>query len=221
MVRTSRTSAATLARRLRPPLQARSRRSQERVLDACAAMLATRPFERITMADLARRAGVAVTSIYARFSDKRALVLALHERHVTETARRTAELLDPSRWAGADLETVVRGVIEGVVAHLAARAHLLRAVLLADDPDVEARAASLMRQGSVALADLVAPRLGHVPQRDRERLIDFALRAVMALVQQRIIFPRHEPGRYALSERAFTRRLGDLFLAIVAHPGGR
>ena len=190
------------------------------MLDACAAMLTTQPFDRITMAALARRAGVAVTSIYARFSDKHALVLALHERHSEETARHTAALLDPTRWANADLETLVRGVIAGVVAHLLPRAHLLRAVLLADDPDVEARAAELMRRGSAALAALVAPRLAHVPARERDRLVDFALRAVMALVHQRLIFCHHEPGRFALSEREFTRRLGDLFLAIVVHAGG-
>jgi AcrR family transcriptional regulator len=217
-----RKSAGTaLARRLRPPLQTRSRRSQERVLDACAEMLATQPFDRITMADLARRAGVAVTSIYARFSDKRALVLALHERHVEETARHTATLLDPDRWRGADLETVVRGVIAGVVVHLLPRAHLLRAVLLADDPDVEARAAELMRRGSEAVAELLGPRLGGVAPRERDRLVDFALRAVMALVHQRLIFSRHEPGRFALSERELTRRLGDLFLAIVTNGGRR
>ncbi len=190
------------------------------MLDACARMLMTQPFERITMADLARRAGVAVTSIYARFSDKRALLLALHERHVTETANRTATLLDPGRWTGTDLETVVRGVVAGIVAHLVPRAHLLRAVLLADDADVEARAAELMRRGSAALAELIAPRLRHIPVRERDRLVDFALRTVMALLHQRFIFPRHEPGRYALSHREFTRRLGDVFLVIVTHPGG-
>ena len=210
-----------MAHRLRPPLQARSLRSRERVLDACTEMLATQPFDRITMADLARRAGVAVTSIYARFSDKHALVLALHERHVEETARHTALLLDADRWKGADLETMVRGVLAGVVAHLVPRAHLLRAVLLADDPDVEARAAELMRRGSAAVAALLAPRLATVPARERERRVDFALRAVMGLIHQRVIFARHDPGRFALSEREFTRRLGDLFLAAVMQKGAR
>ena len=212
--------APALAQRLRPPLQTRSRESRERVLDACATLLATQPFERITMADLARRAGVAVTSIYARFSDKRALVLALHERHIDETARLTATLLDPGRWKEADLETVVRGVVAGIVAHLAPRAHLLRAVLMVDDPDVEARVAALMREGSAALASLVAPRLAHVPERERGRLVDFALQAVMAVLHQRFIFPRQELGRYALSERELTRRLGDLALGLVARPTG-
>jgi AcrR family transcriptional regulator len=204
--------------RLRPPRQARSRRGQERVLDTFAAMLAQQPFERITMADLARRAGVAVTSIYARFEDKRALVLALHERHVAETMQHTNTLLDPGRWEGADLETIVRGVVARIVAHQRPRAHLLRAALVVNDRDVEARVAQLMRHGSERLAVLLRPHLGHVPRRERDRLVDFALRAVVAVLQQRLMFPHTEPGRYRLSHAELTRRLGDLLLATLRNP---
>src|SRR5690348_12009874 len=108
--------------RLRPPRQARSQASQTRVLDTFDHMLAKQPFEAITMADLARRAGVAVTSIYARFEDKRALVLALHERHIEETTALMDDLLDPERWRGTDLATIVRKVIARVVARQRTRA---------------------------------------------------------------------------------------------------
>ena len=206
---------AAPSERLRPPRQARSRRSRERVLDAFAAMLAEQPFEKIKVSDLARRAGVAVTSIYARFEDKRALVLALHERHVEDTLRMTDGLLDPRRWEGADLETVVRGVIGRIVAHRRPRAHLLRTVLVVNDRDVEVRVAHLMRHGSERLAALLGPRLAHVPAPARDRLVDFAFRAVVAVLQQRLIFPTTEPGRYRLSDAELTRRLGDLFLGAV------
>jgi len=209
---------STLHRRLRPPRQTRSRKSQERVLDAFAAMLVEQPFEKITMADLARRARVAVTSIYARFDDKRALVLALHERHFADTMRHLEALLDPRRWEGADLETVVRGVVSRIVGHLLPRAHLLRAALLVNDRDVEARVAELMRQGSERLAALLRPRLRHLEPRERDRVVDFASRAVLAVVQQRLLFPTVEPGRYRLSEAELTRRLGSLFLATLRTP---
>jgi AcrR family transcriptional regulator len=206
---------SSVSRRLRPPRQARSRQSQERVLDAFAAMLGEQPFEQIRIADLARRAGVAVTSIYARFEDKRALVLALHERHVEETGRVTDELLDPEKWAVADLETIVRAVVARIVAHQSARAPLLRTALLVNDRDVELRVAHLMRHGSERLAALLRPRLAHVPSRARDRLVDFAFRAVVAVLQQRLVFPTTEPGRYRLSDAELSRRLGDLFLGVV------
>jgi len=201
--------------RLRPPRQARSQQSQERVLDAFAFMLAKQPFEGITMADLARRAGVAVTSIYARFEDKRALVLALHERHVAETKELTDALLDPERWRDADLETVVRGVIGQVVRRQQERAPLLRTALLVNDRDVERRVAHLMEHGSERLAALLWPRLRGVSPAAGDRLVDFAFRAVVAVLQQRLIFPTTEPGRFRLSDKELTSRLGDLFLAIV------
>ena len=207
--------APSVSRRLRPPRQARSRQSQERVLDAFAAMLAEQPFEQIRMADLARRAAVAVTSIYARFEDKRALVLALHERHVDETRRVTDELLDPRKWAGADLETIVRAVMTRIVAHQRPRTPLLRTALLVNDRDVEVRVAHLMRHGSERLAVLVRPHLAHVPSGERDRLVDFAFRAVVAVLQQRLVFPTTEPGRYRLSDAELSRRLGDLFLGVV------
>jgi len=201
--------------RLRPPRQERSRRSQERVLDTLAAMLATRPFDRITVADLARRARVAVTSIYARFEDKRALVLALHERHVVETTRFCDALLEPAAWQNAGLETVVRSIIARIVAHQRTRTQLIRTVLIIGDRDVELRAAHLMRHASLQLATLLRPRLPHLAPAGRDRAVDFALRAVMAVLQQRLVFPTTEPGRYRLSDKELVRRLGDLFLAAV------
>jgi AcrR family transcriptional regulator len=211
----STTSPRSPSKRLRPARQARSRLSQERVLDALAAMLAEQPFEKIRVTEIARRAGVAVTSIYARFEDKRALVLALHERHVSETLGLTDTLLDAGRWEGADLETVVRGVIAGIVAHQRPRAQLLRTVLVVNDRDVERRVAHLMRHGSERLATLLRSHLAHVPAATRDRLVDFAFRAVVAVLQQRLIFPTTEPGRYRLSDAELTRRLGDLFLGAV------
>jgi AcrR family transcriptional regulator len=202
-------------RRLRPPRQERSRQSQERVLDAFGRMLTERPFEQITMANLARRAGVAVTSIYARFEDKRALVLALHERHVAETLAFTDALLDPERWRGRDLAAIVHGILAGVVARQRPREHLLRAALILGDHDVEARVAHLMRHGSERLATLLRPHLRHLASAERDQQVDFAFRAVMAVLQQRLLFPTTEPGRYRLTDKSLTARLIALFLAAV------
>ena len=208
-----RSSAATT--RLRPARQARSQASQERVLEAFALMLAKQPFEAITMAELARRAGVAVTSIYARFEDKRALVLALHERHVEETKELTDTLLDPERWRDADLETIVRGVIAQVVGRQQARAPLLRTVLLVNDRDVERRVAHLMAHGSERLAALLRLHLRGVSAHVRDRRVDFAVRAVFAVLQQQLLFPTTTPGRFRFTDKELTRNLGDLFLALV------
>ncbi len=89
--------------RVHEPLQQRSRKTLERVLNAFVELLAKKPFEEITMAELARRSRIAVTSIYARFENKQALVLAAHERHRDEMIREIDQLLDPVRWGAASL----------------------------------------------------------------------------------------------------------------------
>ncbi len=54
------------------PCQPRSQRTQDRLLDATEALLATRPFEEITVAEIVRRARRSVGSFYASFDAKRA-----------------------------------------------------------------------------------------------------------------------------------------------------
>ena len=58
------------------PRQARSQRTFERILAALGELLAEKSFDQVAMAELAQRAGCAVTSIYARFKDKRSMIAA-------------------------------------------------------------------------------------------------------------------------------------------------
>ncbi len=76
--------------RVKPPQQDRSRRAQYAALDAFESLLAERPLSSVTVQEVADRAGLSITSLYARFDGEQALVLALHER----TVRSALELLD-------------------------------------------------------------------------------------------------------------------------------
>lgn len=65
------------------PRQARSERTLGKILEACDKLLAERPFEQISIQDIAREAGVSVGNLYNRFSDKNGLVdhvLASHQQ---------------------------------------------------------------------------------------------------------------------------------------------
>src|SRR5437764_4084968 len=170
--------------RVRAPLQRRSRRVFERVLVVFVAMLADKPFEQITMAELARRARVAVTSIYARFEDKRALVLAAHERMRDDVMRELAEILAPQRWRGAALETIAHALIERSISHRRRHNPLLRAALLVNDREIYERSAQMNRYASELLAQLLAPHLTWLAEAERPRAVDFAWRAVTAVMQQ-------------------------------------
>jgi AcrR family transcriptional regulator len=67
----------------KPAFQDRSRRTQGRLLDAMETLLQEKSFARLTVAELAARAGVAPASIYQRFSNRDALIAILIELYMT------------------------------------------------------------------------------------------------------------------------------------------
>lgn len=76
----------------RQPVQQRSAKRVERMLEACAALIEEVGYDGVTTTLIAERAGVAVGSLYQFFPDKRAVVQALTIRNletfmVTVTAR--------------------------------------------------------------------------------------------------------------------------------------
>ena len=94
------------------PRQARGRAAQERIVAATLALLAEQPFERVSVADIAARAGVAVGGVYRRFPSKeRLLVYVAREAVLPAELATLRERLDPARWrcshASRDRKSVV------------------------------------------------------------------------------------------------------------------
>jgi AcrR family transcriptional regulator len=96
---------------VRAPRQARSQETLERFLDATRQLLAERPFEDITVADIVRRADRTVGSFYARFDDKYAVLYELVERVFVRIKDVARAFTDPVRWEGQPLEDFVREAI--------------------------------------------------------------------------------------------------------------
>src|SRR5688572_27091468 len=78
--------------RLRPPKQARSQRTLERLLVAAEALLAERAWDEIGVAELSKAAGTSVGAFYTRFADKDALLDLLAERYRADMARFAEQL---------------------------------------------------------------------------------------------------------------------------------
>ena len=73
---------------LHTPQQGRSRETLTRILEATEALMAQKPFEKITVAELVRAAKTTTGSFYARFPDKSSLLAALHQGHLEEMSMR-------------------------------------------------------------------------------------------------------------------------------------
>ncbi|WP_245761061.1 TetR/AcrR family transcriptional regulator [Saccharopolyspora shandongensis] len=77
----------------RPPQQARSRMSLQKVLAAAEHVLATGGIEEFTVAAVAERAGVSVGAIYRRFTGKEQLLHAVKDRLLGQLETGVAEAL--------------------------------------------------------------------------------------------------------------------------------
>ncbi|WP_414635790.1 TetR/AcrR family transcriptional regulator [Actinophytocola sp.] len=91
----------------RRPVQQRSAKRVEQMLEACAALIEELGYDGVTTTLIAERAGVAVGSLYQFFPDKRAVVQALTQRNLehflAEMERRLDEAHLEHWWDGADI----------------------------------------------------------------------------------------------------------------------
>src|SRR6476469_9874126 len=126
------------AQNRREPVQARGRRTVERIVEAAAQEFAASGYDAATTTAIAHRAGVAVGSIYQFFSDKEDLLAALADRYAAGTE---AILADATRVpAGTPLAGIVDSVVEAVVRF--ARDQPFLAVLLTGTGSAPVRRAS-------------------------------------------------------------------------------
>src|SRR3974390_1263896 len=72
----------TVATSRRTPLQARSNRTVEEILDAASSLLGRIPFEQITTSRIAEQAGISVGALYRFYSDRQEIFDAIAVREL-------------------------------------------------------------------------------------------------------------------------------------------
>src|SRR5580700_9198079 len=97
----------------REPRQRRARHTVEAVLDAVVKILKREGFEAVTTNRVAEVAGVSIGSVYQYFPDKRAIFVALHQRHLNEIDHMVETKL--IEHAGSPLDVLVRAMVEAMV----------------------------------------------------------------------------------------------------------
>ena len=113
----------------KPPRQARSQRTLERLLDAAEELIMERGSTGLTVSEVVRVAGSSVGAFYARFPDKDALLATLHERACVEALATTDLALDPARWTRADVGRVILELVKFVDSTCRERMGLLLAFI--------------------------------------------------------------------------------------------
>jgi len=119
------------------PQQDRSRASLRRVLDVTRALLAEGAGEALTIAEISKRSGVSVGSIYGRFDGKDDLILATMADTITRIDQDWEMCAATLAAGGQPLRRQVPALIDALADHLSRYANVLRAFMFrADDPRI-------------------------------------------------------------------------------------
>ncbi len=99
----------------RPPQQARSRRTRQKLIEAAVECFERHGFDETTTAMIAGEAGVAVGTVYNYFTDKREMILELFDQTNREVAEEVIAQLDPASWRGSiDPRDRTRSLIDAI-----------------------------------------------------------------------------------------------------------
>jgi AcrR family transcriptional regulator len=189
-----------------------ARRTGERILDAARARLEAASFDEVTLARVAKDAGVTVQTVIRRFGSKEGLLEALAER---EAARITAER-EPAASASR-APTDMADAVRALVAHYERDGALMLNLLRQEDrvPFV----AELVRRGreehEAWVARHCAPALGRARGAARRRRLDAAVAATDLYLWKLL---RLDRGR---SAREVEKTMRTLLAGLEQTSGGR
>jgi AcrR family transcriptional regulator len=200
---------------VRPPQQARSQETLDRLLDAAEQLVGEKGFGDATIAELVRRAGSSVGAFYARFRDKDGLLYALYERYLEQAIATTDAALDPRRWDGASIPEIVHAVVPFLVSVYRERQGLIRAFVLRNhvDPEFRARQERLSHYVNAGLSRLLLARGGEIRHPDPARAATFGLTMTVNTIESAVLFGELRSSALTLSDEELAAELIRAFLA--------
>jgi AcrR family transcriptional regulator len=173
-----------------PPVQRRSREKLERILAAAERLLEERVFEGVSMADLAREAGVSVGLVYTRFQNKEALLPALLQRHHGAVEGRLRALF-ATLGSRRRLRSRIQALAEFAVDYHRRHRGLLRALAIharSNPGSIPARVFAEREAQYREVARALVADGAEVARRDKVRSAEFALRTINAVCREQILF---------------------------------
>jgi AcrR family transcriptional regulator len=165
------------ANRAAEPKQARAHATRERLLDAFAELLYERPYAEISVADMASAADVTTGAIYARFSDKRGVAVALAERFLSTSF----DLMDSwgaqHRWASATPREIIDNWTRGAINF--GRMYRPYLMLMLDDRALREQHTAIIDHSSRILARLLRNAMTKPVDEHFDGDVEFAARAIL------------------------------------------
>jgi AcrR family transcriptional regulator len=156
-----------------PPLQARSRRTLERLVHATRELIDERGVSDTSIGDIVERAGSSVGSFYARFASKDDLLDYVQGQMWEEAVGRWRSGLGSEEWKEMSLEGVVRGVIRLFSESEGTGVGIRTALGLQVDDSASKRFEAEIEGGAEGL---ILSRRAHLDHQDPEYAAAFAAR---------------------------------------------
>ncbi len=200
---------------VRAPQQARSQETLDRILDAAERLVAEKGFEDTTVADVVALAGSSVGAFYSRFRDKEGLLYALYERYLVQAIATADVSLEPARWEGAGIATILREVVRFLVAIYREQGGLIRAFVLRNHTDAEFRMRQqrLSHHVNTRLGALILARADEINHPIPQRAALFGLTMVFSTLESTMLFGEMRSADLALDDDQLALELTSAFLA--------
>jgi len=174
------------------PQQARSRATEQRLLEGAIELLREGGLEACSAPALAQRAGVGVGTIYRRFPDKDSLVRAACLRWLDANGACNEHVRALSAKPAASLAEALADFVRGFVESFDVEPLLLGAIFTFSrqhtDSDFRARLQASSQQQLTDFADALAERhAGAIQHRDPQRAARFAVLGIAATLQSLLL----------------------------------
>lgn len=206
---------------IRSPVQERSQKSLERILDATEEILEEKSFSEITVDEIVKKARSSVGVFYSRFPDKLALLHHLDERFSQEAEETLRQHLDYQTWKDCSFAEISSQIIEFLCRIHAEKKGMLRSIIL----QVRTRPDLRFQQTGKRLARLINRICDFLLNWRQEinhphpaQALRFALVMVVSLIHEYTLFSETTMYQKLLhtSQEDFRERLGDSFRRLVA-----
>lgn len=176
----------------RQPLQKRSERTSQRIIDATLALLDEKQFEEISVAEIAGKAGISIGGFYACFYSKEALLHWFDENLLEQQLRAEPAWFKVDRIKNEPLSEIIRLYLTRVAAHSYRYRTLLARIALRvrgqSDPDYTRRARRYNREVHGEFLKLLLSKKREFTHPDPKFAVRFGLMSVMAALREEILF---------------------------------
>lgn len=188
------------------PQQARSRRTQQRILEAGTALLEEGGTEALTIAAVASRAGVSVGSVYRRFGGKDRLIAGLQHAMIDQFRADIIRRFAPLR---TDPATLVASAVAGLAETFEAHARLMRVFITAGttDPGVAQVGSEASVDAGRVFRTFLEPVVPVIGAPESELRLDVAFRLVYAACMNRVLHGERFESERPLTWRQLTDEL--------------